>query len=164
MTRRSDHERLLADALADDMPAEFREALLSDTLQRVRWRKRRRPLQRGALALVCLAMLGLLVKLILPRETLRVDVTQPGYRLVRTQPLPAAFIVVSTPWVPDPFAGFVPIVNVVETDAHRSYDEMSDAELLALVAPRQGALIGCGPSCAQLVFANPGDEQGFPLN
>jgi hypothetical protein len=40
----------------------------------------------------------------------------------------------------------------------------NDDELLTLVSPRPAALVRLGPHSEQLVFANPADEKGFPVN
>jgi len=41
---------------------------------------------------------------------------------------------------------------------------INDDELLALVASHPAVLIRTGPHSEELVFANPKDQSGFPLN
>ena len=44
------------------------------------------------------------------------------------------------------------------------YRLINDDELLALLADKPAALIRTGPHSEELVFANPEDQKGFPLN
>jgi hypothetical protein len=41
---------------------------------------------------------------------------------------------------------------------------INDDELLALLADKPAILIRTGPHSEELVFANPEDQKGFPLN
>jgi hypothetical protein len=60
MNQPRDREELLADVLADESAAGFREALLSETLGLVRRRRQSRRAWRAASALVLVAGLGVL--------------------------------------------------------------------------------------------------------
>jgi hypothetical protein len=55
-------------------------------------------------------------------------------------------------------------VAVISTTREGNVRLLNDDELLALVAPRPAALVRLGPDNEFLVFANPEDENGFPLN
>jgi hypothetical protein len=163
MNCRSDHERLFADALADEAPAGFREALLGQTLRHVWARRRWRQARRGATALAGAFLLAVLIRLMLPRPPSAVPVA--GCEIIHTQPLRAAAFVNTVPLRPNQLVASVATVDVVHTDpAVVTYREIGDGELLALVAPRPAVLVGCGPHCAQLIFVNPEDEKGFPVN
>jgi hypothetical protein len=163
MNLRADHERLFADALADEAPAGFREALLSQTLRHARARRRWRQVRRGATALAGVVLLAVLMRLILPQPPLAVPVA--GCEIIHTRPLPAAAFVNTVPLQPNQLVAPVATVGVIHTDlAVVTYREIGDGELLALVAPRPAVLVGCGPHCAQLIFVNPDDEKGFPVN
>jgi hypothetical protein len=165
MKRPTDHERLLADALADDAPADFREALLGETLRHARRRRRWRQSRRGLGALAVLAGLGLAVRLLVPATSPVRSSVAGGCEIIRTQPLPASALVATQPFSPDRLVASTPSAQVIRTaPAAGEYREISDEELLALVAPRPVLLVGCGPQCKQLIFLNPEDEKGFPVN
>jgi hypothetical protein len=88
-----------------------------------------------------------------------------SYRLVHTQPLPASAIVTTKPLAPPLLIASAATVEPVRTSAMSGdFRVITDDQLLALVARRPAALIRLGPQLQELVFANPEDEKGFPMN
>lgn len=163
MNTHFDYERLFADALADEAPAGFREALLSQTLRHARARRRTRQVQRGAVVLAGAVLLAVLTWFTVPKPPSTVPCV--GCETIHTQPLSAATFVHTVPLKPNQLVTSVATVDSIRTDpAAVTYRMISDAELLALVAPRPAVLVGCGPHCARLIFVNPEDERGFPVN
>jgi hypothetical protein len=156
MNHEPDNKQLLADVLAEAAPADFREALLGETLRLARCRRHWRQTRRAAALLVALGLFTLLVwrnfppHLLAPMPMAKVKVQ--GYELVRTQPLSADHLVAS-----------VTTTEIVQT-ASGNFHVINDDELLALVASRPAALVRLGPHSEQLVFVNPADEKGFPVN
>jgi hypothetical protein len=161
-----DHERLLSEVLAEDAPAGFREALLGETLQRVRRRRRVRQARRVAALCVVAGMLTVFAwRFLLPHSgTLTGKPRSTGYELVLTQPLSAGAIVATQPLSAGHLISSQTTVAVVSTTGGGNLRLINDDELLALVAPRPAALVRFGPDAEMLVFANPEDERGFPLN
>jgi hypothetical protein len=83
--------------------------------------------------------------------------------LIRTRPLPANVFVRTRSF---PATGFVlPGPSVIEvTTTGGGFRLINDDELLALLADKPAVLIRTGPHSEELVFANPEDQKGFPLN
>lgn len=162
----ADHERLLSDVLAEDAPAEFREALLGETLQRVRRRRRVRQAGRAASLFAVAGLLAVLAwRMLSPHSgSMANKAGGGGYELVLTQPLSARAITVTRPLPADQSVSSQATVAVISTTREGNVRLLNDDELLALVAPRPAALVRLNPDNEFLVFANPEDENGFPLN
>lgn len=168
MNPRADNQELLDDVLAEASPADFRAALLDGTLRLARRRRRFRQTRRaaGVLAVVVLSVIlvrqngrepsgisQLVAKRIIP----------PAYQLVRTGALPVSAMVKTRAFSENQqVASSAGVVEV--TTIAGGYRQINDAELLALVAQRPVVLIRTGPHSEELVFANPEDQKGFPLN
>src|ERR1017187_5336916 len=167
MNHETDNEQLLADVLAEAAPTDFREALLGETLRLARRRRRWRQTRRAAALLVALGLLAALVWQNFPPHPLApMPVTKAkvkNYELVRTQPLSAGAIVVTRPLSADQLVASVATTEMVQTSSG-NFRVINDDELLALVASRPAALVRLGPHSEQLVFANPDDERGFPID
>ncbi len=168
MNRKTDNE-LLDDVLAEAAPANFREALLDETLRVVRRRRRLRHARNvtGMLAILCL--LGIFVWQKNLKTTSIAIVPQPpqpiekGYTLIRTQPLSAGDVITTHPSGTMPFITSAATVAIVETTPGQ-FRLINDQQLLALVAAHPAILVRTSPNSEQLVFANPQDAKGFPLN
>ena len=157
----NDSQRLLAELLEEAAPAEFRDALMSQTLCQVRRRRRVRVLNRALLMAALLVGLPVLFwrAFVFPpeRPASRAFVTRnpapTSYHLVRSQPLNAAMIVETQP-------GTTPIVSslsgtaaVVETKpGEHLFNELTDEQLLALLAGRPVGLVRYSAERAELVF------------
>jgi hypothetical protein len=162
MNHKADHERLLTDALTDSAPAGFREAMLLQTLCLARRRRRFRQTRRVVAALIAVGVVTALIWITSPHHLATPRLSIPGYELVRTQPLPAGVIVTTRPLAADRLIASVMTVKIVHSsDGIR---ELNDDELLTLIAPKPVVLIRVGPHTAELIFADPEDQKGFPLN
>ena len=167
MNRPTDNERLLDDMLSEAVPADFREALLGETLRLACRRRRWRQTRRAAALLVALGLLAVLVRQNLPPPPLApMPVTKAkvkSYELICTQPLSAGVMVVTRPLSAGRLVASVATVEMIQTSSG-NFRVINDDELLALVASRPAALVRLGPHSEQLVFVNPADEKGFPVD
>ena len=168
MNHEAENGRLLNDVLAEAAPPGFRGALLDQTLGLVRRRRRWRQTRRMAGIFAVLGLLGILVW----QKNLPQRVSMPGtvakaveqnYWLVRTQPLPAGEMVATQLLAPEQFIASVATVEIVQS-GNADYRVIDDNQLLALFTFHPAALIRVGPHAVQLVFVNPADEKGFPIN
>lgn len=168
MNRKADNEHLLADVLSEAAPADFRGAMLGETLRLVRHRRRWRQTRRGAAVLAALGLLAALVWQNWPKES---AVSGPSakrpakasYQLVRTRPLPASAVVTTRSFSGHRMVSSAATVVQIATTSG-GFRLINDAQLLALVGQRPAVLIRTGPHSEELVFANPEDQKGFPLN
>ena len=168
MNRKADNEQMLADVLAEASPADFRGAMLGQTLRLVRRRRRWRQTRRAAALLVALGICGVFIwQKNLPLWPIAsapaAKAVGKSYHLVQTRPLPAGALVATRPLISGHVVASAATVELVQTRS-RNYRVLNDDELLALVGRRPAILIRTGPNSEQLVFANPEDEKGFPLN
>lgn len=167
MNRKTDNE-LLEDVLAEAAPAGFREALLDQTLRVVRRRRRFRHARNIAAVFVALALLSIVLRKASRPSSIAITPPPPrpnekAYTLISTQPLPASSIITTLPPNTVTFITSSPTVAVVETTSGH-FRIINDQQLLALVAAHPAVLVRTGPHSEQLVFANPNDAKGFPLN
>jgi hypothetical protein len=159
MNRDPEHERLLPDVTLEG--ANFREAMLGQTLRVARRRRHWRQARRAAALFVVLGVAGFLVYRQGERRSPLpvIQSVSHVYRLVQTEPLPAAEVV--STW---PFAGAmtaVAPVRIVQTaPTTGKFRLLNDDELLALVA-RPAVLIRIDAHSQRLIFANPEDEKGL---
>ena len=168
MNHKSGYEQLLADALAEAAPADFRAAMLGDTLRRLRRQRRWRQTRPAAGLLVALALCGMFIW---QKNFSRQPVTPApaaaavakNYQLIQTGPLPASAIVATQPLAAGQMIAPVASIGRIQT-GRGNYHMLNDTELLALVASHPAVLIRTGPHSEELVFANPEDQKGFPLN
>jgi len=168
MNHKTDNESLLADVLAEARPAGLRDAMLGETLRRIRRRRRWRQTRRGVVVAVVLGLCGFFFwqKNLSPRPRAPAPVTRavcPNYQLVQTRPFSAGAIVVTQPLAAGQFIASGETIGVVQTRSG-NYHVLDDVELLALVSSHPAVLIRTGPHSEELVFANPEDQKGFPLN
>ncbi|HZF01933.1 MAG TPA: hypothetical protein VE344_08565 [Methylomirabilota bacterium] len=167
MNRLTDNDDLLADVFSETAPADFRDAMLGQTL---RLAGRRRRFQQTRRAISVLAVFGLLAGLVwqnwpeqpIVSKPLAKKTAQTNYRLVRTQQLPNDAIVTTRQFSVQLVASTATVVQVATTSG--GFRPINDNELLALVSGRPAVLIRTGPHSEELVFANPEDQKGFPLN
>lgn len=169
MNHEADNEPLLNDVLAESAPPDFRKALLDQTLYLARRRRRRRQTRRAA-ALLAVAG-GLLSALVWQKLTWRPAALSPpmaiahnqNYTLVRTRPLPAGAIVNTRTLSAGQLVASAATVEMVQTTTG-NFRVLNDDELLALIGSRPAALVRVGPQAEELVFVNPADAKGFPVN
>jgi hypothetical protein len=165
-----DDKNLLNEVLAEATPTGFRDAMLNQTLRAVRRRRRWRQTRRATALLTVLLLCGVFVwrknpppKPVVSVPTTTARTAEKSYTLVETRPLPASHIVTTRPLAPGEFVGSTANVKIVETRSG-NYRVINDDELLALVASHPAVLIRTGPHSEELVFADPKDQKGFPLN
>lgn len=152
---RLETEPLLEAVLAETLTPAFRGDSLAATLGEVRRRKRVQRWQRGTLAVLLCVGLPLAVWLRPAPPQLPPAQRVQSVRVVASQPLPPEMIVETqvgaVPVVESTSAGVGLVTTGKDEPAVR---EISDAELLALVAGRPVALVRDGGG-ARLVFAEP---------
>ena len=165
MNHPADNERLLTDVLADASPAGFRQTLLGETLRLARRRRQLRQTRRALATLAVLAVAGILAwRGFAPRPPVR-EPLSASCPIVHSRPLDAAAIVTTQPLLPGQITSTVAgthIVTIVTTSG--GFRVIDDDELLALAASRPVALVRHSPHEAELIFVNPEDQNGFPVN
>jgi len=168
MNNRIDQESLLAEVLAEASPPDFREAMLAETLRLARRRRQFRLARQAAGVLAVAGLLAVMAAQYFTKPTsistpLAKQNAKPSYELVRTQPMPSGAFISTRNF---PAAGSVApgpkIIEVATTSG--GFRLINDDELLALLADKPAVLIRTGPHSEELVFANPEDQKGFPLN
>jgi hypothetical protein len=160
-----DGKNLLAEVLAEASPPDFRAAMLAETLRLARRRRQFRRVRPIAGVLAVTALGAALAAQHFPKPPLvsrppEKTVAQPGYTLVRTQPLPAGALVGTRSFSTAGFALSVPRVVEVAT-VSGGYQLLNDDELLALLTDKPAVLIRTGPHTEELVFANAEDQKIF---
>jgi len=165
MNKRTDNE-LLDDVLAEAV--DFREALLSRTLAAVRRRRRFRRSRNVTVFVLLFALAGIFIWQKNPEHgpmavSPMMKAPVKSYTVISTQPLPASDIVTTPTPGSVQFVTSEPTIEVVGTTTG-NFRVINDEQLLALVAAHPAVLVRTGPHSEELVFANPADAQGFPLN
>jgi hypothetical protein len=149
--------RLLTDVTLEG--ADFREAMLGQTLRAVRRRRHWRQAQRAVAIFVILGVAGFLVYRQAGRHSSPVAVESVShvYRLVQTEPLPAVALVSTQPFA-DKVITVEPVSIVETTAASGNFRVLNDDELLALVA-RPAVLIRLDANSERLIFPDPEAEK-----
>jgi hypothetical protein len=148
MNDRRSHDSLLSDVLGEAGPAGRREALLSQTLRLAKRRRILRKARRVGSAIALLVALAFVCWRLAPQSA-----TRP-YVLVRTQPMPSAALVETRPLPPASLVSSASTIAIVSTRLEpRGFQQIDDAQLLALAAPRPALLVRLGPQSAELIFA-----------
>ncbi len=131
-------DELLRDLLHDAAPAEFRAALLAETLHQVRRRKSQR--QRNRVLLVAAGMIAVTLALWrtspTPTPSQVVHVQAPiDPLLIHSQPLPPAMIIATDPTSVGHVETSPNSLSVINTAPHpKLYQTIGDDELLTLLA------------------------------
>ena len=168
MNNRIDQDNLLAEVLAEASPADFRAAMLTETLRLARRRGHLRRARRGLGILMAMSLLAIFVAqkfskspVVSPARIAKM--LNPAYNLVRTQPLPVAAFVRTRSYPATEFVTTIPTVIEIATVSGR-FHSLNDNELLAMVADRPAVLIRTGPHSEELVFASPDDQKFLQPN
>ena len=166
MKNHFDQENLLAEVLAEASPAEFREAMLRQTLRLARQRRRRRQIRRAGGVAGMAMTLALLILWQNHPEKVPVSPSpaktaiKKSYQLVETQPLPTGAVVSNDEFSSVKVVSSKTAVTQVAT-VGGGYRLINDEQLLALIGPRPTILIRTGPNSEELVFADPQDQKRF---
>jgi hypothetical protein len=161
MNERSEQQKLLDDMLDESLPADFRAALLDQTLRLARRRRRWRQSRRAGAAL---CVLFFAVWLAGREWTMKISPLQPlvkgpgpaGWRLVETRPLPAAQEVTTKDFARVTAISSQPTVGQIASSGDGVHS-INDAQLLVWVGQEPAVLIRTGPHSEELVFAEPMD-------
>jgi hypothetical protein len=157
-------EKLLDDLLEEAAPPEFRTALLNETLRQARRRKNIRRLNSVLGAAACAGILAFAFWKLRGPTAGPNPIRRPDLIIVQSRPLNPAQIVRTKPGTMEMVSSSASTFSLVETRvSERLYAEIDDQQLLALLAGKPVALVHRGPNQAELIFLNPGDEKGFPI-
>jgi hypothetical protein len=167
MNNRVDQDNLLAEVLAEASPADFRAALLAETLRLARRRRQFRQARHAAGVLAVMSLVAVLVTQQFSKPPtistpLAKKIAPQSYQLVRTQALPASAIISTMKFASAGLAASVPKVIEITT-VSGGFRLINDDELLALLADKPAVLIRTGPHSEELIFANPEDQKAFQL-
>ena len=167
MNRKADRAQLAHDVFAESAPADFRQSLLGRTLRVARRRRRWRQAGRASVLAACVLLAGLIWRVEIGRppfsSQMPLAIQHKGYSVVRTQPLPATALVRTHPAESVRWVASSRSVASVRTRPG-DFRVIDDEQLLALLGSRAAMLVRVGPHAQTLVFANPEDAKGFPLN
>jgi hypothetical protein len=160
MSDRCDRETLLGDILAHGGAADLREAMLRRTLGHVKRRRVLRHARRAGAVLAGVAVLCLLVwRLTLP-SVHKPNIPEPSYTLVHTQPLNESAQVQTRPLERLSLVSSTPSIDLVTVGTSLevpTYQDIDDATLLALAAPKTPVLVRLDSHSAELVFVSDTD-------
>ena len=151
---------LLDDVLAESAPADFRAAVLGETLLLARRRRWARHTRRVAIAA---AIACIITRLVWQRSPDRLPMisSQASCEIVVSQPLAAGARVTTQVFAAERRVASVAGVDVIRTDqGSGSIQIVDDAALLVLAAPRIAALVRIGPNAQKLIFADSPEPDG----
>ena len=167
MNNRIDQDTLLAEIFAEEPPADFRAAMLTQTLRLARRRRHFRQFRRGLGVFVVMSLLAVFVaqqfsKLPVISRPQAKKITNPNYELVLTQPLPTSQLIATYSFsMPGPYESVPKAFEIATVSG--GFRLINDNELLALLADKPAVLIRTGPHSEELVFANPEDQKKLPV-
>ncbi|MEO7299757.1 MAG: hypothetical protein ABI042_14415 [Verrucomicrobiota bacterium] len=160
MKNNLDHDELLEDILADAAPQTFRDDLFARTLQQVR---RRKQLGRARNALLAASAVVALIFFTRVSPTTKLLPTQivSNSLLIHSQPLAADMIVRTDFAVPRVDSSSATVALLKSAPAKDLFRVIGDDELFNLLDGRPAVLVRRNSFEAELVFANPADQDGF---
>ncbi|EEF60485.1 hypothetical protein [Pedosphaera parvula] len=154
--RNDGQNELWNDILSEVAPGEFREALLNQTLRRVRRRKQARRLGQGVMALALVIGTGLLLwqgktNKIVKQPSLEIS----GVEMISSRPMAASMMVQSVPGLVELVSSKSTEMAFVDTQSpQQEFRKINDDELLALTEGKPAALIRKGPHEAELLIVD----------
>jgi hypothetical protein len=156
MENRPEHDELLRDVFAE--ATSFREVLLQQSLGAVRRRKQRQRI--SAVAVTICIFVAAIYGIFFGSRPERIAPKQQDTLFVHSAALPPAMLVTSTQSVPEihSSANEEMLVESV-TDG---FEVIGDNDLLRLLSGKPVVLVR-EDTGTQLVFLNPSDQQGFPV-
>ena len=164
MKNQSDPDRLLDDIMTDAASSEFRAVMLEQTLRQVRQRNRVRQWSRSIAAVALVVSVPLLgwKLFVAPSKSSRSQ--SRSFGVVRSEPLNPSLIVETKLGMVNIITSIASTAAFVETEPGKNLvKEINDDQLLALVTGRLVVLVRQGPHQAELLFLNPEDQNGFPV-
>jgi hypothetical protein len=173
MNDRGEQQELLDDVLAESSSPDFRASLLGETLRLARQRRRWRHTRQAGGVLATLILLAIISRQNQPEnQPEKISTAHPlakpiavatSYHLVETQPLSAGAMVASVNFPAVKMISSESAVTQIATTGG-NFRLINDEQLLALLMKRPAILIRTGPNSEELIFANPEDQKGFPVN
>ena len=161
---RKDSQQLLKDVLGDAAPEKFRAALLDQTLRQVRRRRRVRRWNRSLAAAAGLILVSLTCWKILQPASELVESRVPSLVVIHSRPLDPSMVIETKPGAVRVVVSSASTFALVETGRSRNqFREIDDEGLLALLQGKPVALVRHGPNQAELIFLNPEDQKGLPV-
>lgn len=162
MKNNFDNDELLKDILADTAPQSFRDDLFARTLQQAH---RRRQLRRTRNALLAASAVIALIFFVRVLPTTKVAPTRiiSNPLLIHSQPLAANMIVRSDSVVVTVDSSRATVAMLKSGLAKDLFRIIDDDELFSLLEGRPAILVRRNSSETELVFANPADQDGFPI-
>jgi hypothetical protein len=154
--RNDEPNELWSDILSEVAPAGFREALLKQTLGRVRRRKQARRLGKGIMAVALVIGTVLLLWQGRTNKTVKPpNLEVSKVEVIRSQPLAASMMVQSVPGLVELISSKPTELVFVDTQApQQEFRKINDEELLALTEGKPAALIRKGPHEAELLIVD----------
>lgn len=167
MNREPENRDFLDDVLSEATPAPFREAMLDQMLRGAGRRRSGRRIRVASMLIAALALAGMFAWRHRPNPISQPPrtIAEKRYRLITTEPLPVSAIISTRSFGSDFVIASTASVEVVETEsANKGFRVIDDNELLAMVGSRPAALVRLDDHFARLIFVNPEDARGFPVN
>jgi len=165
---RADQRLLLEDVLGESLSPDFADELLAQTLTQAGRCRRYRAVKRGAAYLgVAAVVTGMLLVGAFLKVRGRVAVVDTGAScpVVHTMALtPGQVVRTRSLAAVAPVPTFVSVNVVTTTPTSGGYRRLGDAELLALLMRHPAALVRLDAQPEKLIFLDPPDAAGFPVN
>ncbi len=162
MKNNFEHDELLEDVLAEAAPQSFRDELFARTLQQVRRRKQWRRTRSALLAASAVVALIFFART-LPTTKLPPTQIISNPLLVHSQPLTASMIVRTDSAVAMVGSSSSSVAILKSAPAKNLFRLIGDDELFSSLEGRPAVLVYRNSFEAELVFANPTDQDGFPI-
>ena len=161
---RKESLELLEDVLDAAAPEDFRAALLDQTLRQVQRRRRVRRWNRGLATAAGLILVSVACWKMLSPDSRLIEGRVPALVVIHSRPLDPSILVETKPGTVSVVVSSDSTFELVETGrSRRQFREIDDEGLLAMMHGKPVALVRHGPNQAELIFLNPEDEKGFPV-
>ncbi|MEO5803174.1 MAG: hypothetical protein ABIR24_06565 [Verrucomicrobiota bacterium] len=161
MKNNFDNDELLKDVLADAAPPSFRDELFARTLQQVRRRKQLRRTGSALLATSAVVVALIFFARVLPKAKVAPTRITTNPLLIHSQPLAANMIVRTDSTIALVNSSSSAGAILKSASAKYLFSVIGDDELFDLLDGRPAILVRRNSFGAELVFANPADQDGF---
>lgn len=162
MKNNFEQDELLEDVLAEAAPQNFRDELFARTLKQVRRRKQWRRTRSALLAASAVVALIFFARTLPPTKPAPTQIISNPL-LVHSQPLTASMIVRTDSAVAMVGSSNSSVAILKSASAQDLFGVIGDEELFDLLEGRPAILVRRNSFEAELVFANPADQDGFPV-